>query len=165
VRELKLSLLEKEDHLEEEVEVLRQVISAIIVIKLVIGLMNVILVQEVVDVAVAAVAAAAVVVDIDHTGVEEVEGTEVPQDQKAETIEDIDLLDIKEADVTDEVIAEIVTEGEKESVLTHPDLTKDPSQGVKKEMTLQRKIGKEVKVQKERVSHKAEIDTIHNFKF
>jgi len=32
-------------------------------------------------------------------------------------------------------------------------------------MTLQRKIGKEVKVQKERVSHKAEIDTIHNFKF
>jgi hypothetical protein len=121
VRELKLSLLEKEDHLEEEVEVLRQVISAIIVIKLVIGLMNVILVQEVVDVA---VAAAAVVVDIDHTGVEEVEGTEVPQDQKAETIEDIDLLDIKEADVTDEVIAEIVTEGEKESVLTHPDLTK-----------------------------------------
>lgn len=162
MRELKLSLLEKEDHLEEEVEVLRQVISAIIVIKLVIGLMNVILVQEVVDVA---VAAAAVVVDIDHTGVEEVEGTEVPQDQKAETIEDIDLLDIKEADVTDEVIAEIVTEGEKESVLTHPDLTKDPSQGVKKEMTLQRKIGKEVKVQKERVSHKAEIDTIHNFKF
>jgi len=121
VRELKLSLLEKEDHLEEEVEVLRQVISAIIVIKLVIGLMNVILVQEVVDVA---VAAAAVVVDIDHTGVEEVEDTEVPQDQKAETIEDIDLLDIKEADVTDEVIAEIVTEGEKESVLTHPDLTK-----------------------------------------
>ena len=121
MRELKLSLLEKEDHLEEEVEVLRQVISAIIVIKLVIGLMNVILVQEVVDVA---VAAAAVVVDIDHTGVEEVEGTEVPQDQKAETIEDIDLLDIKEADVTDEVIAEIVTEGEKESVLTHPDLTK-----------------------------------------
>jgi len=121
VRELKLSLLEKEDHLEEEVEVLRQVISAIIVIKLVIGLMNVILVQEVVDVA---VAAAAVVVDIDHTGVEEVEGTEAPQDQKAETIEDIDLLDIKEADVTDEVIAEIVTEGEKESVLTHPDLTK-----------------------------------------
>ena len=121
MRELKLSLLEKEDHLEEEVEVLRQVISAIIVIKLVIGLMNVILVQEVVDVA---VAAAAVVVDIDHTGVEEVEGTEAPQDQKAETIEDIDLLDIKEADVTDEVIAEIVTEGEKESVLTHPDLTK-----------------------------------------
>ena len=121
MRELKLSLLEKEDHLEEEVEVLRQVISAIIVIKLVIGLMNVILVQEVVDVA---VAAAVVVVDIDHTGVEEVEGTEVPQDQKAETIEDIDLLDIKEADVTDEVIAEIVTEGEKESVLTHPDLTK-----------------------------------------
>ena len=121
MRELKLSLLEKEDHLEEEVEVLRQVISAIIVIKLVIGLMNVILVQEVVDVA---VAAAVVVVDIDHTGVEEVEGTEVPQDQKAETIEDIDLLDIKEADVTDEVIVEIVTEGEKESVLTHPDLTK-----------------------------------------
>ena len=47
-------MLEKEDHLEEEVEVLRQVMSAIIVIKLVIGLMNVMLVQEAVD-AVAAV--------------------------------------------------------------------------------------------------------------
>merc|ERR1719272_1267540 len=70
VRELKSSLLEKEDHLEEEVEVLRQVISAIIVIKLVTGLMNVILVQEAVDVV--AVAAA----DIDHTGVEEKEEEE-----------------------------------------------------------------------------------------
>jgi len=120
VRELKLSLLEKEDHLEEEVEVLRMVMSAIIVIKLVIGLTNVMLVQEVVEHAFAL----AVVVDIDHIGDQEVEGTEAPQDQKVETIKDIDLLDIKEADVTDEVIAEIVAEGEKESVLTHPDLTK-----------------------------------------
>ena len=110
-------MLEKEDHLEEEVEVLRQVMSAIIVIKLVIGLMNVMLVQEAVD------AVAAVVVDIDHTGVEEEEGTEAPQDPVAEIIEDIEL-DIKEADITDAVIAEIVTEGEKESVLTHPNPTK-----------------------------------------
>jgi len=166
VRELKSSLLEKEDHLEEEVEVLRQVISAIIVIKLVTGLMSVILVQEAVDVV--AVAAA----DIDHTGVEEKEeeeeeeeeGTEAPQDPVAEIIEDIEVLDIKEADITDVVIAEIVTEGEKESVLTHPDPTKDPSQGVKKEMTRQEKKGKEVKVQKEKVSHKAEND-LHNLKF
>ena len=32
-------------------------------------------------------------------------------------------------------------------------------------MTLQEKKDEGVKVRKERVSHKAEIDTIHNFKF
>ena len=111
VKGLKLNLLGKEDHQGEEAEVLKTVMSAITATKLVIGQMNVTLVQEVEDTGVVAA-----VVETDQEDIEE--DTEAHPDPAAETIGDIEEIGKKVVDIEDVAIVEIeiATEEGEENV-------------------------------------------------